>query len=155
MKGPDHDKLYSGFPSPNGNDVRVVQAGIAGQPVPMRLNPRLDLANKSPTGFAWGFGGSGSAQLALAILADALQGFDARFEGAGPEGAIQPDRLALALFQEFKREVIQNLAMDEPWAMSRNAVLAIVRGMLQRSDAGKLIERMEGLGLPSNEDGVH
>ena len=35
-----------------------------------RLNPRWDLWNHSPTGFEWGYGGSGPAQLALAILAD-------------------------------------------------------------------------------------
>jgi hypothetical protein len=34
------------------------------------LNPRLDLWNHSPTGFEWGYAGSGPAQLALAILAD-------------------------------------------------------------------------------------
>jgi hypothetical protein len=34
------------------------------------LNPRLDLYNHSPTGFEWGYSGSGPAQLALAILAD-------------------------------------------------------------------------------------
>ena len=36
----------------------------------IRLNPRNDLWNHSPTGFEWGYGGSGPAQLALAILAD-------------------------------------------------------------------------------------
>ena len=45
-----------------------------------RLNPRLDLWNHSPSGFEWGYGGSGPAQLALAILADHLaddrQAFD-------------------------------------------------------------------------------
>ena len=34
------------------------------------LNPRLDLWNHSPTGFEWGYGGSGPAQLSLALLAD-------------------------------------------------------------------------------------
>lgn len=34
------------------------------------LDPRLDLANHSPTGFGWGYNGSGPAQTALAILAD-------------------------------------------------------------------------------------
>jgi hypothetical protein len=34
------------------------------------LNPRLDLWNHSPNGFEWGYGGSGPAQLALALLAD-------------------------------------------------------------------------------------
>jgi len=37
------------------------------------LDPRLDLRNHSPTGFEWGYGGNGSAQLALAILADHLE----------------------------------------------------------------------------------
>jgi Family of unknown function (DUF6166) len=35
-----------------------------------RLNPRRDLWNHSPSGFEWGYAGSGPAQLALAILAD-------------------------------------------------------------------------------------
>ena len=35
-----------------------------------RLHPRLALWNHSPTGFEWGYGGSGPAQLALAVLAD-------------------------------------------------------------------------------------
>jgi len=34
------------------------------------LDLRLDLGNHSPTGFAWGYGGSGPHQLALAILSD-------------------------------------------------------------------------------------
>ena len=41
---------------------------VSGRP----LNPRLGLWNHSPTGFEWGYGGSGPAQLALAILADHL-----------------------------------------------------------------------------------
>jgi len=35
-----------------------------------RLNPRRDLWNHSPSGFEWGYGGSGPAQLALAIYQD-------------------------------------------------------------------------------------
>ena len=37
------------------------------------LDPRLDLRNHSPTGFEWGYAGSGSAQLALALLADHMR----------------------------------------------------------------------------------
>jgi|SRR5437868_6218661 hypothetical protein len=36
------------------------------------LHPRLDLWNHSPSGFEWGYAGSGPAQLALALLADHL-----------------------------------------------------------------------------------
>ena len=57
------------------------------------LNPRLDLWNHSPTGFEWGYGGSGPAQLALALLADCLGN----------------DVEAVLLHQDFKREVVASL----------------------------------------------
>lgn len=66
------------------------------------LPPRLDLRNHSPTGFEWGYGGSGPAQLALAILADHLDSTD----------------LALRLYQAFKREVIAGLDRTKPWTMT-------------------------------------
>src|SRR5258706_949918 len=54
-------KIYEGIREGYAAIVRV-----NGRP----LNPRYDLWNHSPTGFEWGYGGSGPAQLALAILAD-------------------------------------------------------------------------------------
>ena len=54
------------------------------------LNPRLDLWNHSPTGFEWGYGGSGPAQLALALLAHHLG----------------HDHEAVILHQDFKRVVV-------------------------------------------------
>ena len=57
------------------------------------LNPRLDLWNHSPTGFEWGYGGSGPAQLALAILADHLG----------------DDDVAVSLHQDFKRAIVAQL----------------------------------------------
>ena len=36
------------------------------------LSLRTDLVNHSPTGFSWGYGGSGTSQLALAMTAHAL-----------------------------------------------------------------------------------
>lgn len=74
-------KTYTGIRTEQGALVLV-----DGHP----LAPRLDLANKSPTGFEWGYGGSGPGQLALAILADHLQ----------------DDREALRLYQEFKWRVV-------------------------------------------------
>lgn len=47
--------------------VKVVVNGV-----PHELDPRNDLFNHSPDGFQWGYGGSGPAQLALALLADWL-----------------------------------------------------------------------------------
>jgi hypothetical protein len=56
------------------------------------LPKRFDLRNHSPTGFEFGFEGSGPAQLALALLADAFG-----------------DDYAREAYQEFKREVIAHL----------------------------------------------
>jgi hypothetical protein len=58
-----------------------------------RLNPRHDLWNHSPNGFEWGYGGSGPAQLALAILADHLG----------------DDQEALNFYQRFKWAIIAEL----------------------------------------------
>jgi hypothetical protein len=46
--------------------VRVVHDTGAAYDLPMRC----DIRNHSPTGFEWGYGGSGPAQLALALVAD-------------------------------------------------------------------------------------
>jgi len=75
------------------------------------LNPRLDLANHSPTGFEWGYHGSGPAQLALAIVAEIL-----------------PDDMALNVYQEFKRRVIAHL--DSTWVLEDIDVLAHVQDIL-------------------------
>lgn len=68
------------------------------------LNPRLDLYNHSPSGFEWGYGGSGPAQLALAILADCI----------GEEVALQH-------YQEFKRTVVAALP-HRRWTLTEEEV---------------------------------
>lgn len=55
------------------------------------LNPHLDIREHSPSGFDWGYEGSGPAQLALAMCVTAL---------GHPNGS-SPD-----LYQEFKRKVV-------------------------------------------------
>lgn len=57
------------------------------------LDLRLELRNHSPTGFDWGYCGSGPAQLALAILAHHCDS----------------DEEALELYQRFKWAVIAAL----------------------------------------------
>lgn len=70
---------------------------VDGRPLP----PRLDLRNHSPTGFEWGYGGSGPAQLALAILCDHLG----------------DDDLAEGLYHAFKRHVVAGLPQG-PWTLT-------------------------------------
>ena len=67
---------------------------------------RLDLWNHSPTGFNWGYGGSGPSQLALALLADHLGN----------------DQVAVKLHQQFKWQVIARLPIDEPWEISSQEI---------------------------------
>lgn len=56
------------------------------------LNPRYDLRQHSPTGLEWGYGGSGPAQLALAILAHEYD-----------------DEFAQRYYQDFKWAVVSRL----------------------------------------------
>jgi hypothetical protein len=58
---------------------------------------RLDVFNHSPSGFEWGYLGSGPAQLALAILCDYLG---------------EP-QLALRFYQEFKEDAVARWKDDE------------------------------------------
>ena len=54
------------------NDHRGAVVTVTGDTgITRPLEPRYDLANHSPDGFEWGYPGSGPAQLALAMLADA------------------------------------------------------------------------------------
>jgi hypothetical protein len=60
------------------------------------LDPRNDLRNHSPDGFAWGYMGSGPSQLALAMLADYTDS----------------DEMALRWYMRFKEKIIALLEMD-------------------------------------------
>jgi hypothetical protein len=76
-----------------------------------QLNPRLDLWNHSPTGFEWGYCGSGPAQLALALLADHLS----------------DDRQALDIYQRFKWAVVVELPKKGWTLSSRDIVRSLER----------------------------
>jgi Family of unknown function (DUF6166) len=67
----------------------------------------LKVVNHSPTGFCWGYLGSGPAQLALAILLVHLKGDEER---------------ALALYQDFKSAVIARLPIDEDFVLTDQQV---------------------------------
>jgi len=74
------------------------------------LPPRADLRNHSPTGFEWGYAGSGPAQLALAICAHALN----------------HDTRAQQVYQRFKARVVQHWRENE-WEISRDRVIEVVQ----------------------------
>ena len=86
-------------------------------PKPLAL--RLEIANHSPTGFAWGYAGSGPAQLALALIVDATG----------------RKRIEPWLYQRFKSEVIANLPQSSGWEMTQDEVRDWVRRNESKRDA--------------------
>lgn len=68
--------------------------------VQLDLQRSLEVVKKSPTGFAWGYSGSGPSQLALAIL---LQFTD--------------DDTARKLFHQFKDEFIAPLPFSQDFVL--------------------------------------
>lgn len=85
-------KIYSGVRY--GSTVQVdVVGGRGGSPYSRR--PLRHIVYHSPDGFEWGYGGSGPADLARSILAD-----------------VAGLRVADALYQEFKSEVIAGLERE-------------------------------------------
>jgi hypothetical protein len=82
--------------------------------------------NHSPTGFEWGYGGSGPAQLALALAANRL-----------------PETLALTIYQRLKRTLVASL--DCGWHLSADRLDALLAELLSRRIAANL-ERP--LGVP-------
>jgi hypothetical protein len=93
-------KAFKGF-----FDDGVVWICEDGKPV-SELPLCLEIRNHSPTGFAWGYGGSGPTQLSLSILVDAIG-----------------QHRALKLYQYYKGAVISRLDQDKGWSMSLGEVL--------------------------------
>ena len=80
-----------------------------------RLNPRRDLWNHSPSGFEWGYCGSGPAQLALAILADHCG----------------DDTAAFNFHHRFKWKVIAELP-HRSWTLTNEQIDEVLRSLRER-----------------------
>ncbi len=103
---------YRGIPErtkKGGFVVEVVEADGRVRP----LRPRNALYNHSPDGFAWGYGGSGPAQLALALAADVLD----------------DDERALKVYQDLKFAYVAGWAQDQPWQVEATELLGWIRGL--------------------------
>lgn len=78
------------------------------------LSPRNDLRDLSLNGFAWGYIGSGPAQLALAMLAHATD-----------------DETALRYYQKFKSKVISQLDTESPFEIEKKDILEWIQRQQQ------------------------
>ena len=80
----------------------------------MELSPEPSqaLVNHSPNGFNWGYGGSGPAQLALALLLDSVG-----------------EQQALELYHQFKEEVVAQLPSE--FYLSRQEIVKWVKAQVR------------------------
>lgn len=90
--------------------------------VELALEPSLKVRNHSPTGFEWGYAGSGPSQLALALLLDFT----------GDQG------LALFRYMEFKRAFV--VGWDAEWEIDG----VELRRWLEHQQAAEPYTRAEG-----------
>lgn len=108
-------KVYAGVRDTESGTCRVL---VDDGSTRKTLNPRLDLWAHSPTGLEWGYGGSGPAQLALALLADALGN----------------DRLAVEYHQDVKRLLVCGLD-HEGWIITEKQLHDAVMNAMEERDA--------------------
>jgi hypothetical protein len=108
-------KSYRGTRTVQGCNVTVEDDGVV-----RPLAPRLDLRSHSPTGFEWGYGGSGPAQLALALAADLL----------GDDGRVQN------VYQRLKFKVVGGLPRDG-WVLTEDRLRAAVEAIEREQDRGR------------------
>lgn len=110
--------VYRGFR--DGTGCQVIWVNMEGPVDSGPISMRLDLRNHSPTGFGWGYGGSGPAQLALALCAHALG----------------DDDVALRVYDAFKWKVVAGLPYGGWEILQANVLLHIEA--IERAQAGEL-----------------
>src|SRR5579859_6467137 len=108
-------KVYHGRRTPFGCAVDVEENGEF-----CLLDPRLDLSNHSPTGFEWGYGGSGPAQLSLALAADLLK----------------DDERAMHVYQRLKFKLIGGLP-HEGWSLTEQRLRAAIEAIEQETSRSR------------------
>ena len=101
---------YRGRRLPNGCVIERKDESIPGRGRWSKLSPlkSLRLRNHSPDGFEWGYGGSGPAQSALALLLDYT-----RNRG-----------VALKLYQDFKFKVVAGLPGE--WELTGDQISEVI-----------------------------
>lgn len=104
--------IYTGIR--HGSDPVIVT--VDGEP----LDPRIDLWNHSCGEFNWGYGGSGPAQLALALAAHVLR----------------DDQRAVDVHQAFKRAVIGKLP-DGGWLLTDYEIKQTIEALEVENEMAK------------------
>lgn len=99
-----HQNVYRGELHDGGDTVEVTVNGES-------LDPRFDLHEFAPTGFGWGYGGAGPAQLALAILANEAGSWIAEMG-----------------WYRFEQEIIKRLDFHKPFELTSADIRSFLLG---------------------------
>jgi hypothetical protein len=123
-------KRFAGMRFPHGCVVVVMD-----EHGERKLDPRYDLRKHSPDGFEWGYGGSGPAQLALALCA---------------ECCISREQ-ALDVYHEVKRTLVASWRQDS-WEITKEELDAVLAPLLRARTAKRIKEAIDreekGYGTP-------
>jgi hypothetical protein len=107
-------KLYRGDPT---GEVRVVYLSDRHR----GSRPLRHIVLHSPAGIAWGYEGSGPADLALSILCDVLG------ERPTPKQLMYGQFKAQPHYQAFKRQFVAGWEMGKPFDVDSEAVIVWLR----------------------------
>lgn len=110
-----NEKTYLGWRDLTGRLIVCVKIGDE-KPYKLSITRSLKIWNHSPTGFECGYGGSGPAQLALAILLDVTGDED----------------VSNYWHQAFKGDIIARLPNDKEWEIKESEVFAWLRVIQKR-----------------------
>ena len=104
------ERAYHGCRQQDGScEVWVEESAVTGSGFARRALPLcLDIREHSPTGFQWGYSGSGPAQLALALLFD----------------VIGDREIAERYYQSFKREFV--VGFPASWSITGTQIREFV-----------------------------
>ncbi|MCK9544903.1 MAG: DUF6166 domain-containing protein [Novosphingobium sp.] len=116
---------FKGFRKANHDCIVLVnEGGDAWANLPMYLNE----VNHSPTGFEWGYYGSGPSQLSYAIV---------RYLAGKDTEQPEAKEFAELIYIPFKQDVIGNLPYDS-WELEYNDAMDIVKELNDRAGQRKL-----------------
>lgn len=111
--------LFSGERRDGDTWVIAAAGGQASRPLPLYLEVR----RHSPSGFEWGYSGSGPAQLALALCIEVV-------------GRVRAERA----YQYVKDELIAPIGSDT-WMLNGAQILAIVEAVERRVELAQHVDR--------------
>lgn len=89
--------IYRGYPF----RTRLGGFTVTKDEIALNPMPSQKVYNHSPNGFSWGYGGSGPAQLALALLLEETD-----------------EQMAIANYQQFKWDVVAQWPMDSTFEIT-------------------------------------